>query len=122
MEANQHIVNIVKDGLKLQFHSKPPLSTPIVKESYQGDPERTLALRNAIQEMKLKGVLEPVENPSSLGFYGRLFVRKKPNLKWRVIIDLSELNEFILNDSFLMESPLSIQSSIRKQMWLPVST
>ena len=115
--ASPYIVNILKEGLKLEFVSKPPLSpTPIVMESYEGDAIRRLALKTALEDLITKGVLEEVRNTKSPGFYGRLFIRPKPNGKWRTIIDLSQLNLFIHNPSFQMESAISIQNAMRPGM------
>ena len=115
--ASPYIVSLLKDGLKLDFKEQPPLTkTPIVMESYAGDPVREAALRAALEELLEKDVLEEVKDTNSPGFYGRLFIRPKPNGKWRSIIDLSELNTYVNNPTFHMESAISIQNQMRPGM------
>jgi len=93
-------------------------SSPIFMDSYVGDSVRRKALKEAVLELMKKGVLREVENPNTPGYYGRLFIRPKPNGKWRSIIDLSGLNEYIYNPTFQMETPMSIQHSMRPGMWV----
>ena len=94
------------------------MNTPIVMESYNHNPIKREALKKAVEELIEKDVLETVELPHSPGFYGRLFIRpKKEQGKWRSIIDLSYLNKYIINPSFQMESPKSIQAAMRKGLW-----
>ncbi len=55
-------------------------------------------------------------------FTGDYFYNPKqetiPGVKrWRTIIDLSELNESIINPSFHMETSITIQETMRKGMW-----
>ena len=116
--ASPYVVDLLKEGLKLDFHQPPPLSkTPIFMDSYKGDPLRRQALKAAVEELLQKNVLELVQDQNSPGFYGRLFLRPKPDGRWRSIIDLSELNKFIINPSFQMETAGSIQNSMRQGMW-----
>ena len=78
--------------------------------------------RLSLTELEM-GVLEEVRNPLSPGYYGRLFIRPKPPdpvtglERWRSIIDLSELNPYIVNPSFQMETPKSIQEALWPGMW-----
>jgi ribonuclease HI len=105
-------------GLFWPKWQKPPLTNfPIVMESYQGNPGKHLALQKAIQELLDKGVLEEVFDTQSPGFYGRLFLRPKPDGSWRKIIDLSGLNDYIWNPSFRMETVMGVQSGLRRGMW-----
>ena len=116
--ASPYIVELLREGLTLEFSQPPPLSkTPIFMDSYKGNPVKRLALKTALEELVQKNVLETVQDQNSPGFYGRLFITPKPDGRWRSIIDLSELNKFIVNPSFQMETSWSIQSSMRKGMW-----
>ncbi len=112
-----YVLRIIRWGLKLLFLKKPILSSvPIFMDSYQNNIVKRAALWQALQELLQKRVLEEVENPHTPGFYGRLFIRPKPNGKWRTIIDLSDLNEFISCPPFQMETVKKVQSSMRKGM------
>ena len=118
MGASKTVVGWLRHGLTLDFSLSPPLtSVPVFMDSYQHDLVKREALRLAMEELIEKAVLEEVHEPNSPGFYGRLFIRPKPDGRWRTIIDLSELNKFIVNPSFQMETAKSIQESMRKGMW-----
>ena len=47
------------------------------------------------------------------GFYSRLFLMEKATEGWRTVIDLSHLNEFVLQTPFKMETVTSVLLSIR---------
>jgi ribonuclease HI len=122
--ASSFVVNLIRHGVTLEFSEQPPLSNvPIIMESYLHNTDKRLALRVAVEELIEKGVLEEVRNPNTPGYYGRLFIRPKPPdpitglERWRSIIDLSELNPYIVNPSFQMETPKSIQQALRPGMW-----
>jgi hypothetical protein len=98
----------------------------VVLESYMHNPEKHQALKDSVQELLLKNVLAKVSSPESPGFYGRLFIRPKPDGSirpkpdgsWRKIIDLSGLNDFINNPTFRMETVMGVQRGLRKGMWV----
>ena len=50
----------------------------------------------------------------SPGFYSRLFLVEKVTGAWRSVIDLSHLNEFVLQTPFKMETVASVLLSIRE--------
>ena len=54
-----------------------------------------------------------IENQNSLGFYNRLFLVTKPNNRRRPILDLSTLNTFLNTESFNMETPETIRTSLQ---------
>ena len=57
-------------------------------------------------------------NQNSLGFYNRLFLVPKPNNEWRPILDLSTLNTFLNTESFKMETPETIRTSLQLGEWV----
>ena len=61
----------------------------------------------------MSAVIEPEENQNSLGFYNRLFLLPKCNNWWRPILDLSTLNTFLDTESFKMETPETIRTSLQ---------
>ena len=61
---------------------------------------------------------EQVSNQTSLGFYNRLFLVPKPNNKWRPILDLSHLNQFLKVEKFKMETPETIRTSLLQGEWV----
>ena len=65
-----------------------------------------------------RNAVESVENQNSLGFYNRLFLVPKPNNQWRPILDLSTLNTFLNTESFKMETPETIRTSLQTVEWV----
>jgi hypothetical protein len=117
--ASNYVVNLLREGVKLTFQEKKPMSSlPIVMESYQGNIQKQEALRQAVLELKQKGVLETVKNLSSPGYYGRLFLTPKSENRWRPIIDMSGLNIYVQNETFHMETVSSIQDAMHPGMWV----
>ena len=83
------------------------------------NPARQANLLEALYQLVNKNAVEPVENQNSLGFYNRLFLVPKPNNRWRPILDLSTLNTFLNTESFKMETPETIRTSLQAK---PVET
>ena len=48
-----------------------------------------------------------------MGLYNRLFLVPNPNNRWRPILDLSTLNTFLNTESFKMETPEMIRTSLQ---------
>ena len=71
-----------------------------------------------VSEQKNKNAVEPVANQKSLGFYNQLFLVPKPNNRWRPILDLSTLNTFLNTESFKMETPGTIRTSLQAREWV----
>ena len=63
--------------------------------------------------MLAKDALEIVLDPGP-GFYSRLFLVEKATGGWCPMIDLSHLNEFVLQTSFKMETVASVLLSVRE--------
>ena len=59
------------------------------------NPHRNSYLKEALHQLIDKNAVELVHNPTSLGFFNRLFLVPKPNNKWTPILDLSNLNPFL---------------------------
>ena len=59
-----------------------------------------------------------VTNQTSLGFYNRLCLVPKPNNRWRPILDLRTLNTFLNTESFKMETPETIRTSLQIGEWV----
>ena len=115
--TNSYIVNILRFCLHvtLQFLNLPPLvRQPIIMESNLTNLEKHSYLKLAVQELINKNVLEVVDHPKSPGFYVRLFLRPKLDGSWRKVIDLSGLNDYIVNQSFGMETVLGVQMSLER--------
>ena len=75
-------------------------------------------LLEALYQQVNKNAVEPVANQNSLGFYNRLFLVPKPNNRWRPVLDLSTLNTFLNTESFKMETPETIRTSLQTGEWV----
>ena len=75
-------------------------------------------LQESVRSLLAKQAIKRVHNPSSLGFYNRLFLVPKPNNRWWPILDLSALNRFRLVKTFKMETSESIRLSLQQGKWV----
>ena len=67
--------------------------------------------------MLTKGAIERVYNPSSPGFYSRIFTIPKASGGFRPILDLATLNKFLKKIKFRMDSPQLIRKEVRQGDW-----
>ena len=98
------------------FHSSPR-SYPDIVSDFQARSPRSLALRQEVEKMLSKDALEIVLDPGP-GFYSSLFLVEKVTGGWRPVIDLSHLNEFVLQTLFKMETVASVLLSVRERDFL----
>ena len=112
--AGSWVVSVLRYGYHIPFlDSPPPLScTPISFATYRVGFPRSLALRQEIEKMS-KDALEIVLDLGR-GFYSHLFLVEKVTGGWRPVIDLSHLNEFVLQTPFQLETVASVLLSIRE--------
>ena len=111
------MVQILCYGYRIPFRSRPPLShVPIPLPSYSPNSIRGLALSDAVSALVEKEAIEI--DPSSPGFYSRLFVTPKVTGGWRPVIDLSRLNGWVELSSFHMETAQSVLQSLRPGDWM----
>jgi hypothetical protein len=76
------------------------------------------ALHDQVQVLLEKNVIETVQNPNTPGYYSRFFVvPKKQKGKWRSILDLSLLSNYIVKEKFKMETPELIRTFLQKGNW-----
>ena len=101
----------------IPFSRRPPLSDqPLPMPSYSPSSIRGRALEKEFVDLLHKGAIE--QAPQTPGFYSRLFVVQKDSGSWRLIIDLSTLNTFIVSQRFHMETPQSVLRSICQGDWM----
>ena len=114
LSAGPKIVQILKEGYTLPFRIRPNLTrSPTVVSCYV-NPHRNSYLLEALHQLIDKNAVELVHNPTSLGFFNRLFLVPKPNNKWRPILDLSNLNPFLKVEKFKMETLETIRTSLQQ--------
>ena len=116
--SSPKVIRILREGYTLPFQFRPNLTrSPMVISKYV-NPQRQSLLLEALAQLTNKNAVEPVTNQTSLGFYNRLFLVPKANNRWRPILDLSTLNTFLNTESFKMETPETIRSSLQVGEWV----
>ena len=108
--------SVATDGLSLQFVSSPPLG-PAPDCSASRVPEKREALRDQVAAMESLGVVSRIPL-SSVGFWGHIFVVPKKGGSWRLILDLSPLNVFVVHETFQMVSLQDVFSAVRQSDWM----
>ena len=116
--ASPKIVQTLKEGYTLPFQNRPLLSRHPTVISRYVNRHRNSYLSEALHQLISKNAVEQVQNPTSLGFFNRLFLVPKPNNKWRSILDLSKLNLFLRVEKFKMETPETIRTSLQQGEWV----
>ena len=115
--ADPWVVQVLQDGYKVLFVSRPPLSpVPLPFPSYSPSSIRWLALVAAVVDLQAKYAIEPAS--SSPGYYSRLSVTPKVTGGWHPVIDLSCLNCFVRVSPFHMETSMSVLQSLHPGDWM----
>ena len=118
MGLSPKVVTTLREGYTLLFRFRPHLTrSPTVISNYH-NPTKQSFLVEALYQLINNSAVEPVQNQNSLGFYNRLFLVPKPNNRWRHILDLSTLNTFLNTESFNMETPETIRTSLQAGEWV----
>ena len=116
--ASPKVVTVLGEGYNLPFQFRPNLTrSPTVISNYI-NPHKNRHLLEALHQLVNKNAVEPVATQKLLGFYNSLFLVPKPNDRWRPILDLSTLNTFLNTESFKMETPETIRTSLQAGEWV----
>ena len=116
--VNPKLISVLREGYILPFRFRPYLTRKPTVTSCYLDPHRNSYLLEALHQLLDKNAVELVQNPQSLGFYNRLFLVPKPNNQWCPILDLSKLNNFLETQTFKMETPEKIRTSLQTGEWV----
>ena len=107
--------NIMTEGLKLDFHTPPPLTLL--------PPPHTLPnslhlpdIREFIPILLSRKFIRKISTPQLL-YFSRPFIVPKKDGPNRLIIDLSHLNKLLITPTFKMERVSEIASCIVDPMW-----
>ena len=112
------MVTILSEGYTLPVRFRPNLTRSSMVISNYVNPQRQSHHLEALYQLTNKNAIEPVTNQNSLGFYNLLFLVPKPNNRWRPILDLSTLNTNLNTESFKMEIPETIRTSLQVGEWV----
>ena len=71
----------------------------------------------ALHQLIDKNAVELVQNLKSLEVFNQLFLVPKPNNRWRPILDMKNLNQFLKVQKFKRETPKTIRTSLQQGEW-----
>ena len=115
--AGSPVPDMIRYGVKLDFSHLPPTTQFPNPVQPPRDPAKALALRSEVQLLLQKEAVRIVEDTSSPGFYSHIFLVPKKNGTWRLVIDLSRLNKFLIVPHFKMETTRSVATAIQPGDW-----
>ena len=104
------------------LHSPIPVQTPLDKDTdcnkqLPQSSQTVLPFRRTVSADKQK--CSRTGRKSKLtGFYNWLFLVPKLNNRWRPVLDLSTLNTFLNTESFKIETPETIRTSLQGGEWV----
>ena len=108
--SNSFILNIVCNGYLIQF-SKTPYQTNFVPRSHSHEFIKICSIK--VKEFLSRNIIKRV-SPGPGQYVSHIFpVPKKTEGEYRIIFDLSELNEFVCKIRFKMDSLSDIMDLIR---------
>ena len=117
--ATRWSLEVVRSGFRLLWADRPPSlrrSPPPFRPP--ASPASRLVLQDEVEAMLLKQAIERVYDPSSPGYYCRLFTVPKRTGGHRPVLDLSPLNRFLARKRFRMETPRSFRESLQPGDWV----
>ena len=104
----------MNNGLRLQFHSPPPLTvTP--PDWLRCSPSQLPEIRLFVSLLLSRGKIRKAFHQPL--FFSRLFLVPKKGGSLRLIIDLSRLNKFLIVPRFRMESVWDIAAGLILGLW-----
>ena len=123
--ASRRVLRWIRYGYPLHFKSDLVMSSNLPKlvnsappdliTHYQ-DPFKQQALESMIKELVAKKCVMEVPKGEQ-GFYSRVFLVPKKSGGWRLVIDLSQLNQSLTPVSFSMDTLSRIKQVLRPGMW-----
>ena len=115
MTSDKHILSIVREGLQIEFESMPVQE--VIPKPYKFQKERWEKIDSKIKQYIGKNIVEEVQHEEG-DFISNIFSVEKPDGDIRVILDLTELNEFVKDRHFKMETIEIVRTMIRKGCYM----
>ena len=109
-------LEVIKHGYLPKFKEQPPLVQNPEPFEYESTEIQKQAIDQEIQHFLDNNVIEPVHDIHSPGYYSCVFVRPRSNDspdKWRLIFDISNLNQFLVAPKFKMESAKTVRQFLK---------
>ena len=102
-------------GYRLELISSPSRNTIPITATQQ---DMELKISEEIKAMTAKGAIRPVANPSTQGFFSRIFLVPKKDGGSRPVINLRPLNQYIKYQHFKMEGMHVVQDLLQSGDWM----
>ena len=83
---------------------------------YAHEPEKKAALLLMIDDLLAKQAIVPLP-PDSWAFFNRVFLIPKKTGGFRLILDVSKLNDYLVVKSFSMDTVQVIRGAVEPGMW-----
>ena len=112
---DQWILSVLREGLKLDFMTKPPFSG--VRHT-NVNAQNAAILQSEVEKLLQKGAIEPVP-PAEMetGFYSTFFVVPKKTGDLRPIINLKPLNRYLRKQHFKMDCLSKVINLVQQGDW-----
>ena len=114
LRVSPKVLTVLGEGYTLPFWFRPNLiRSPTITSCYVNH-QRNFYLLEALYQLLNKNAIELVKNKKSLGFYNRLFLVPKP----KKYTGPQHPNKFLKTESFKMETPETIRTSLQAGEWV----
>ena len=126
IKASKRVVRWCRKGYRLPFAPDGERAASVLLRTvcppdriphYRPGTPKHLALTDMITVLLEKHVIEPVSTGRPC-FFNIVFLRPKPNGSWRLILDVSSLNEFLVVHKFSMDTPQVIRNTVPPDTWV----
>ena len=87
-------------GYRIPFVQEPP---PTCLPQFALSQEQNQAITQEIESLLKKGAIRDAQSLEKVGFVNNVFLVPKSEGKWRLILNLKALNQFIIYEHFKME-------------------
>ena len=98
-------------GYKLPLTEVPP---PTQLPQFVFCQEESSAITQEIDSLLGKGALQRLLSPQEEGFVSNIFLVPKSEGKWRLILNLKSLNQFVIHEHFKMEDIRCVRDLLNK--------
>ena len=113
LSSHQWVIQTVR-GYKIPFIATPPYMPPPTQRPTTQ--EQVYIIEQEIANLLQKRAIEPTS--SETGFHSRIFAVPKKDGGWRPVLDLSNLNQYVMNIHFKMESLINLKDLISQGDYL----
>ena len=114
LTSDRWVLDNIK-GVRIPFISQPIQERP--PHTLRMSDSETMQMSVEIQSLLRKKVIEPTL-PSANQWISNVFLRPKPNGKFRLILDLTNLNKLVTYNHFKMSSLQTAADMLRPNAWL----